>query len=207
MNQLYFKSLLYGSVVTFILIQSEFISAQGSSAKHGDRYDLVASINKVRLDHQRIDKLKTQVDISKKSKNKKTLKVHREKLALEKKVLKADYKHADEQERKYKENKSEKISNLEAELKASEQNYGAIRNKIKKDLAKKNDFALKKDADDLLKAVQARNEISTQLSMEKSDMIQTVAAVDAAWKKVKQGNERVPEKIDEVSSKGNLTNK
>src|SRR5690349_12944144 len=130
MNHLYFKNLLYGSVVTFLLIHPELSSAQHTTAsKHGDRYDLVTNINKVGLDHQKIENLKILVDNSKKSNNKKALKIHREKLALEKKGLKADYAHAREEEDKYKQNKSEHIKKLETELKASNENYESIRDK------------------------------------------------------------------------------
>ena len=194
--------------MAFLLIQGDTISAQRtSSAKHGDRYDLVANINKVGMDRHKIENLKILVDNSKKENNKKALKIHREKLAMEKKVLKSDYAHAREQESNYKETKEERINNLESDLKASDNNYESIRAKTKKDLSKKNYFALRKDADELLKAVQEKNEISSQLSMEKSDLIETVNAMDAAWKKVKQNEKQVPEKIDKVSTNNNLTNK
>jgi len=208
MNHIYLKNLLSGSVIAFLLIQGDTISAQRTStAKHGDRYDLVANINKVGIDRRKIENLKILVDNSKKEKNKKALKIHREKLAMEKKILKTDYAHAREQELNYKENKGERIDKLESELKASNNNYESIRTKTKKDLSKKNYFALRKDADDLLSAVQERNEISSQLSMEKSDLLETVNAMDAAWKKVKQNEKQLPEKIDKVSTNSNLTNK
>jgi hypothetical protein len=208
MNHLYFKHLFYNSVLLFCLLQPGRITAQHSAnSKHGDRYDLVANINKVHLDRRNIENLKSQISKSKQANLKKELKIHREKLAREKKILKADYAHAKEEESSYIKYKNEKIRQLEEKLKASNEHYESIRNKIKKDLAKKNDFALKKGAEDLMKAVQERNEVSTQLSMEKSDMFETVNAIDDAWKKVRQSLNEDPEKIEKNSPGTNLTTK
>jgi len=208
MNQLYLKHLFYGSVIVFWLLQAGTISAQRpATSKHSDRHDLVSNIKKVQADHRNINYINHQISISKEANNKKDLKIHREKLALEKKILKEDLIHAKDQVTSYMKNKAERIRLLEEELKASNERYASIRNKLKKDLAKKNDFALKKDAEDLLKAVQERNEASTQLSMEKSDMLETVNAIDEAWRKVRQNKNVTPAKIEKISPGSNLTNK
>ena len=208
MNQLYFKNLFYGSMISFCIMQSGIAVAQHpSTSKHNDRYDLVANINKVQADQRNIDKVKKLLIISREGDNKKDVKIHREKLALEKKVLRKDYLHACEQERNYKKNKAEKIKLLEAELKASNEHYESIRSRIKKDLAKKNDFALQKDAEELLRSVQLRNEASTQLSMEKSDLIATENAIDEAWKKVKMEKKDDPVNIKVQVPGSTLTTK
>jgi hypothetical protein len=208
MNHLYFKNQFYGLVISFCILQSGIADAQHpSTSKHNDRFDLVANINKVSMDQRNIEKLKNQISISRESDNKKSLKIHREKLALEKKNLKNDYKHACEQEYTYKKNKTERIKQLEEELKASNEHYESIRTQIKKDLSKKNDFALQKDASELLSAVQVRNETSTKLSMEKSDLIATENAINDAWKKVKQGASGEPVNIKSQTPDSNLTTK
>jgi len=208
MNHIYLKNLFCSFVLVFCFLQQGTISAQRPAAsKHGDRYDLVANINKVHLDRRNIENLKNQINKSKADKNKKDVKIHREKLAREKKILKEDYAHAKNEESSYMKNKAARISQLEEELKASNERYESIRKKIKTDLAKKNDFALRKDADELLKSVQERNEVSTRLSMEKSDMVETVNAIDKAWKKVRQSGNEYPEKIEKNTTGSNLTNK
>jgi hypothetical protein len=78
-----------------------------------------------------------------------------------------------------------KDKTLKQELKTSNERYESIRKQIKKDLARRNDFSLQKSAADLIKAVQKKNETSTELAMEKSDLLSTVEALDAEWKKVK----------------------
>ena len=207
MNQLYFKSLFCCSIATIIYINTGYAQAQQSAAKHGDRYDLVANINKVQMDHRKIQKIKAQVNTSKEAKNKKDLKVQREKLKREKKALKKDHQFAKEQESSYKKNKAERIKKFEEEFKASDQRYEDIRDQIKKDLDKRNDFALQKHAAELLKLVQDRNEASTQLSMERADMIATVNAKEEAWKKVRQGKNEAPEIIKKVPPGTDLTTK
>jgi len=207
MNHLYFKKLFYCSLATIINFNPGIAIAQHPAAKHGDRYDLVANINKVHTDHRKIQKIKAQVTTSKEAKNKKDLKVQREKLKREKKALKKDHQFAREQESNYKKNKSERIKKFEAEFKATDQRYEDLRDQIKKDLDKRNDFALQKHAEELLKSVQDRNEASTQLSMEKADMIATVNAMDEAWKKVRQGKNDPPENIKKVPSGTDLTTK
>jgi len=208
MNHIYFKNLFYGLVISYCTLQSGITAAQHpSSSKHNDRYDLVANINKVKIDQRNIADLKNKITISREANNKKSLKIHREKLALEKKGLKKDYQHAREQEANYKKNKAERIKQLEGEVKASNEHYESIRTQIKKDLAKKNDFALQKDAAELLKAVQVRNEAATKLSMEKSDLIATVNAVNDAWKKVRQSEKGEPVNIKSQTPDSNLTTK
>ena len=205
MNHLYLKRQFYCSIIVILIFHAGIASAQRAASKHGDRYDLVANINKLQTDQRKIENLKYQISVSKEAKDKKDLKVHREKLKLEKKNLKKDYQHAKEQESSYKKNKAERIKLLEAEMKASNERYEAIRMQIKKNLAKKNDFALQKDAAQLLEAVQDKNDASTKLSMEKSDLITTVGAMDDAWKKMRQQKNDPP--IQKVNPEPNLTKK
>jgi hypothetical protein len=208
MNQLYFKNFFYGSVISLLTFVSGNIFAQHpSTSTHGDRYDLVANINKVHIDKKNIENLKNLIAISKDANNKKALKVHRDKLILEKKHLKKDYAYAQEEEANYKKNKSERIKQLEAELKASNEHYENLRSKIKNDLAKKNDFALQKDAADLLKSVQVKNDAYTKLSMEKAELLATVDAIDDAWKKVKREGKGDPVNFKSQSPDTNLTTK
>jgi hypothetical protein len=207
MNHLHLKRLFYYSVTALIILNPGISSAQRKPSKHADRYDLVANINKIQTDRNKIEHVKVQLNTSKEAKNKKDLQVHREKLKLEKKNLKQDFGFAKNQEADYKKNKAERIRLLEEEMKASNQHYEDIRSQIKSDLAKKNDFALQKHAEELLKAVQERNEASTNLSMEKADMVATVDAMDSAWKKLKQEKNNQQEVLQKPSSGSTLTNK
>jgi hypothetical protein len=207
MNHLYFKSLFYCSTAIILFLNTGSTSAQRKASKHADRYDLVANINKIQMDNRKIENLKSQITNTKEAKDKKLLGVHREKLKLEKANLKKDFCYAKDQESDYKKNKAERIKLLEAEMKVSNQHYEDIRSQIKTDLSQKNDFALQKHAEELLKAVQDRNEASTNLSMEKADLIATVEAMNDAWKKVREGKNDPPKIQQKVSTGTTLTNK
>lgn len=171
----------------FIFHEPDAFSQQQKRPAHRDQADLIAFVQKVSNDHHTIAAVRKKIKESRQANNRKDLKIHREKLVLEKNILQKDYSRARQEENLYLTYKSKKISFLEHKLKASNEKYASLRKKAKKDLAKKNDFALQKDASDLLKAVQARNETYTDLSMEKSELASTREALDREWKNVKSG--------------------
>ena len=185
MKQLYIKFLFPGLLSGILLLQLSNVCGQRLSPNNRDRLDLIANVQKIESDLHKISRIKKQIEDYRNSENKKSVEIHKEKLAVEKKNLKEHYQNAKEEECSYRENKNNKIDALEKELKEYNAKYALIRKQIKKDLSNKNDFALQKDAADLLKAVQLRNEISTALSMEKSDLLATTDALDAEWRKVK----------------------
>lgn|GEM_PF-5384516 len=188
-----------------LVFTSPCAQSQPAAPKQRDRIDLLTSVHKVQTDHHRIEAIRKHIKESREARNRKALKIHREKLALEKNALKADYAIAKEQESTYFENKNGKIKTLEVELKASGERYESIRKQIKKDLAKRNDFSLQKDAADLLKAVQHRNETSTELAMEKSDLYTTVEALNTAWKNVKLDADDPPSNTRKPPDENNLS--
>src|SRR5689334_10655738 len=132
MNQNYFKNLIPGITCTFLLLFMN-ADAQRASQNHArDRVDLVANVTKVQMDHKRINQVKKLIDDSRTSKNQKALKVHLQKLAREKAILKKDYASARQEENTYFTAKSLKIKKLENDLKASNERYQQIRKQIKK---------------------------------------------------------------------------
>jgi hypothetical protein len=187
MNQFYFKYLFsFLLIAALSVFQSVAQSKRIVPHRQTDRVDLIANVHKVKDDYEKIDALKNKIKGLKEA-DKKALKSHKQKLTLEKKTLHSDCSLAKDEENSYLDRKKEKIKGLKKELKASDEKYEAIRKSIRKDLAKRNDFTLQKNAAELLKAVQKKNETSTELAMEKSDLISTVEALDKEWKKVRSG--------------------
>ena len=192
MNQFYFKLLFRLIILPGFIFLHSGTSAQVKTTYKRDRVDLLANVHKVQAGHSRVAVLKAKIKESKKVDNQKAVKTQVKKLTQEKKVLKKDYSHARDEECTYFENKKEKIRSLKNELELSEEKYSLIRKKMKKDLAKRNDFALQKDASDLLKAVQEMNETSSELSMEKSDLVSTTKALNSEWKKARSSRGQLP---------------
>jgi len=206
MYQFYFKHFLCSLLFVISIFSGYNSSAQNlAHASQRDRLDLVSNVQNVRTDHSRIESTKKLIESSQEAGNKKAEKIHKARLALDKKKLKADLRHAKTEECSYLEHKSGKIKSLKRQLKMHEEMYSQVRKKIRKDLAKKNDFSLQKDAADLLKAVQARNETSTELAMEKSDLLGTKEALKAEWKKVKFTEKQLPANRDDAAE-NNLSN-
>jgi hypothetical protein len=113
MNQNYIKQLFYGTLIGAIMLPTVTVKAQQTiSRKQRDRADLIASVDRIQLDHRKIVAARQRLEESRKTGNRKSVRLHRDKLANEKKILKADYSNAKEEQCTYIENKSSRIKRL-----------------------------------------------------------------------------------------------